>query len=144
MTESWPCPACGNEVKATHTDPLGPTPELMHSRCGACDVALLRGVDADPDQGWAVEITDNSPRQCRARLVAFAREQDLEFEEPQESSPGIWRCYLWVKNGPDDPRGERTARVWGSGTSEREALLMAVSDAEGKGLPRMSDREGAP
>lgn len=132
---TWPCPACRSEVQGTHTDPLGPTPELMLTRCAACDVALLRGADDGPEKGWIVERTDNSPRQCRARLRAFAVEQDLEYQDPQESSAGVWRCYLWVKRGPDDPKGQRTARVVGSGTSEREALLMAVSDAEGKGLP---------
>lgn len=132
---AWPCPACRSEVQATRPDPTGPTPELMKGRCAICDVALLRGVDDGPEKGWIVERTDNSLRQCRARLRAFAREQDLEYEDPQESSAGVWRCCLWVKRGADDPRGQRTARVVGSGASEREAFLMAVSDAEGKGLP---------
>lgn len=109
----------------------------MRTRCGACDVALLRGVDDDPTKGWIVEGpgTDTSIRQSSARLRAFANEQDLEFEEPQEDQ-GVARAYLWVKRGPDDPKNERTARVWGSGRSKREALVNAVVDAESKGMRR--------
>jgi hypothetical protein len=49
MTAFWPCPACGNEVKATHTDPLGPTPDPY-------DVLLAIKLSFDYEPLRAIEV----------------------------------------------------------------------------------------
>jgi hypothetical protein len=82
-----------------------------------------------------MNTADTSANQCRVRLGALAHQLDLEFViQAPESGPPIWRCHLWEKRSPSDRSGERQARIWGSGTSEEEALQEALYEAEVKGL----------
>lgn len=134
MSSFQPCPICRTAIE----DPgvrglIQGHPELQRTRCPACEVGLIRGSD-NREGVWLVEDVDNSPRQCRARLQALADQLDLEFEGPKDSDPEVWRFSLWMKRNPSDPPGQRTARVVGSGDSEREALLSALSDAKCKRL----------
>jgi hypothetical protein len=122
------CPVCGAEVVAVNE-----VTGKQRERCGGCRVGLVRFTEA-PETGWMVDPSDNSPKQCRARLEALAEKEDFRFEEPFESSPNLWRCYLWVKQAAENRPTEKTARVWGSGVSADDALRKAVSDAQTKSL----------
>jgi hypothetical protein len=121
------CPICGAEVIALNN--VG----KQRERCAGCRVGLVRFTE-ELDTGWMVDKNDNSPKQCRARLEALAAKSNLDFQEPLESSPDVWRCYLWKKQVPGDKPNEKTANVWGAGVSADDALQEAVYDAETKNL----------
>jgi len=135
MTTSWPCPLCGESVDATGiSSEVGGPPEIQHNHCGNCGAGLVRHPGQD-DESWQVNTADTSAGQCRLRLEALARQHDLQLAtQAPESGPPIWRCHLWEKQSASDHSSERRARIWGSGTSEEEALQEAVYEAEVEGL----------
>lgn len=125
------CPVCGSQVEgsgnATRVGLGAGSMANERSRCDSCGVALIRNPDF-PGCPWSVDRDDRSVQQCRARLEALAKSRDLDFKDAYESSPGVWRCYLYEKERSSD--AGRLSPVWGAGISVEDALQEAIYEAE--------------
>jgi hypothetical protein len=129
------CPICDGRVEsignATRVEIGLSAVGNERAKCSGCEVRLIRGADDDAAP-WLVDRMENTAEQCRARLRALAAAHDLEFEDAHQSSPDVWRCYLYERGGTEN--AGRVAIVHGADISEEGALQKMVYEAENKGL----------